>query len=107
MATIFEIPLKPSTPTIMNIVLGANEYNLRFTYNKARDGAWILDIADASFNLLLAGLPLVSGDDLFAPYRYLGFSGSMIVTTDRGTGEVPGFDDFGATAHLFFVPDAA
>jgi hypothetical protein len=105
MRTIYEIPLKPSNPTIFAIDLDGTTYNFRFTYSDARDGAWILDVADASLNLILAGIPLVSGVDLLGQYRYLGFSGGLYVTTDRGTGEVPGFGDFGSVAHLFYVSD--
>lgn len=91
----------------MNIILGGTTYNLRFTYNDAQDGSWALDVADANSNLILAGVSLVSGDDLFAQYAYLGFGGALVVTTDRGAGEVPGFDDFGAVAHLFYISDDA
>lgn len=101
----YEIPLKPSNPTIFEIDLDGVAYAMRMTYNEAQEGCWILDVADADRNLILAGVPMVSGVDLLAPYRYLGFTGSLLVTTDRGAGEVPKFDDFGAVAHLFYVSD--
>ena len=106
MKTAYEIPLQPSNPTFFAIALDEIGYNFRMTYCTQSE-CWILDIADSAFTLILAGVPLVSGDDLLAQYRYLGFPGGLIVTTDRGSGEVPGFDDFGSVAHLFYVSDNA
>lgn len=104
----YEIPLQPSNPTVFSITLGGLLYKMRMTYDTAQgDGVWILDIAGADSNGLVYGIALVSGDDLLAQYRHLGFTGSLVVTTDRGAGEVPGFADFGAVAHMFYVPDAA
>lgn len=105
MGTKYEIPLQPSNPTIFSIDLDDVTYSFRMTYNEAQEGSWILDIADANLNLILSGVPMVSGVDLLAQYRHLGFTGGLYVTTDRGAGEVPGFADFGAVAHLFYVSD--
>ena len=99
-----EIPLTPQ-PQRFSTVLGGIGYNLRFTYDIAQSRCWIVDIADADGALLVAGIPLVSGVDLLAKYRYLVFTGSLVVTTDRGAGEVPTFDGLGVTSHLVFVPD--
>ena len=85
--------------------LAGTSYNFRLTYNTEADGAWILDIGDSNQVPLVAGIPLVSGADLLGQYRHLGFTGSLVVTTDRGAGEVPTFDGLGVTSHVFFVPD--
>lgn len=106
MTGIVEIPLAPSKPVDLHTTLDGVAYNLRLTFNIAQGGCWILDIGDAVGNMIVVGIPLVSGSDLLAQYRHLGFTGSLVVTTDRGAGEVPGFADLGRTAHLFYIPDA-
>lgn len=106
MAIAYEIPLDPASPSIFSIILGETTYGFRLTFDAAGNGAWILDVADANGNLILAGVPLVSGVDLLGQYRHLGFEGGLYVTTDRGAGEVPGYEDLGAVARLFFVPDS-
>lgn len=103
MSTITEIPLTPSQACRFTVTLAGALYYLRLTYDIAQAGCWILDIGDADQTPLVAGIPLVSGVDLLAQYNYLGFGGALIVTTDRGAGEVPTFDSLGVTAHLYFV----
>lgn len=103
MTTAVEIPLKPSQAQQFAITLSGALYNMRFTYNTAQDACWVLDIGDASGALLVAGIPLVSGTDLLSQYRYLGIPGALLVTTDRGAGEVPTFDGLGTTSHLYYV----
>ncbi len=100
-----ELPVVPSQAQRFRQDLSGTTYNFRLTYDTAQDGCWILDIGDENSVVMVAGIPLVSGVDLLAQYRHLGFPGSLIVTTDRGAGEVPTFDGLGVTSHLFFVPD--
>lgn len=103
MATVSEIPLTPSRATIFTVTLSGAAYGMRLTYDDAQDGCWILDIADEGNALLVAGIPLVTGVDLLAQYTYLGIPGALLVTTDRGAGEVPTFDGLGVTSHLYYV----
>ena len=105
MPTIVEILAQPSQAQRFSVTLAGTAYNMRLTYDIAQDGCWILDIGDANGALLVAGIPLVTGVDLLAQYAYLGFGGALIVTTDRGAGEVPTFDGLGATSHLYFIAD--
>jgi hypothetical protein len=51
----------------------------------------------------VSGIPLVTGVDLLSQYSYLGIPGALLVTTDRGAGEVPTFDGLGVTSHLYYV----
>jgi hypothetical protein len=106
MTTAVEIPVVPSQAQRFAVTLGGVSYNIRLTFNAAQGACWILDIGDADGNLLVAGIPLVSGVDLLAQYRYLGIAGALLVTTDRGAGEVPAFDGLGVTSHLFYLSDA-
>lgn len=103
MTTYTEIPLIPSQPQRFTITLGGVSYNMRLTYDTAQAGCWMLDIGDADSNLLVAGIPLVTGVDLVAQYAYLSFGGALVCTTDRGAGEVPNFDGLGVTSHLYYV----
>ena len=105
MTALTELPVVPSQHQRFRQILGGTTYNFRLTYDSAQDGCWIMDIGDEESAVLVAGIPLVSGVDLLAQYRHLGFPGGLIVTTDRGAGEVPTFDGLGETSHLFFVPD--
>jgi hypothetical protein len=98
-----EIPVAPSQAQRFTITLLGVSYNMRLTYNLAQDACWILDVGDADGDILVAGIAVVSGVDLLAQYAYLGFGGGLFVTTDRGAGEVPDFDAWGKTAHLYFV----
>jgi hypothetical protein len=100
-----ELPVVPSQSQRFRQDLGGATYNFRLTYNAAQDGCWVMDIGDENSVVLVAGIPLVSGVDLLAQHRHLGFTGSLVVTTDRGAGEVPTFDGLGETSHLFFIPD--
>lgn len=99
---IVEIPFSPQ-PQRFSIALADILYRMRVLYNEADEGGWTLDIGDAEGVLLLAGLPLVTGVDLFAPHRHLGFGGSLVVTTDRDTGETPTREGLGLTSHVYFV----
>lgn len=105
MTRIVELNVIPSRPQSFVQELGGTTYNFRLTYNTERDGSWVLDIGDANQVPIIAGIPLVSGVDLLGQHRHLGFKGSLIVTTDRGAGEVPTFDGLGVTSHIFFIPD--
>jgi len=96
------IPLLPRGQRL-TIALADVTYNLRVTWNDAEEGGYTLDIGDASGNVLLAGAPLVTGSDLLAQHRHLGIGGSLFVTTDRDTGDVPTFDGLGLTSQLYFV----
>lgn len=103
--TVVQIPLAPA-PARMSVDLAGVTYRLRFTYNDAQDGCWVLDIGDAEGALLVAGIPLVTGIDLLAQHAHLDFGGGLYLVTDRGAGEVPGYADLGVTARLFFAEAA-
>lgn len=103
MATIQEIPLTPAQACVFTVTLNDVLYNMRLTYNTAQEGCWILDIGDENQVMLVAGIPLVSNIDLLAQYTYLGFGGSLVLTTDRNAAEVPRFEDLGVIAHLYFI----
>ena len=100
-----EIPLTPQAQRF-SISFGGTVYRMRLLWNDADEGGWTLDIGDEDGTLLVAGIPLVTGVDLLAQHRHLGFAGGLYVTTDRGAGEVPTYLGLGQTAHLFYVTTA-
>lgn len=100
--SVFEVPLSGNSQSF-NIVLANVTYRLTLTWRNAAGCGWILDIADSSGNPIVQGIPLVTGADLLAQYRYLGFVGSLVVKTDANPDAIPTYDNLGTTSHLYFV----
>lgn len=99
--TPFEIPLSPK-PQSFFIQLGEPTYSLTVKWNDVAS-CWVLDIADADQVPVLAGIPLVTGVDLLAQHRHLGFSGSLVVQTDNDADAVPTLGNLGLTGRVYFV----
>ena len=99
---VVEIPLTPEAQSF-SITLGGVSYRMRLLFNDVEEGGWTLDIGDQGGVILLAGVPLIPGVDLLAQYAHMDWPGSLVVTTDRDTGEIPTFDGLGITSHLYFV----
>ncbi len=101
----YEIPLS-SQPQTMTIALGGITYSLRFGFADTNDdgGGWFMDIADAAGVMLVAGIALVTGANLLAPYDYLGIPGRLWVVADDDPATVPTFLGLGTTSHLLFEP---
>ena len=98
--TVYEIPLSP-TPQTSQISLAGTVYTLTLYW--ADPFGWFLNIADASGNSILNGVPLVTGADLLAQYAYLGFGGQLIVQGDSDLTAVPTFDSLATVGRLYFV----
>lgn len=125
MSTVFQIPLVAS-PQTFTITLAGVTYTMTLMYHSAYgavsgapvgvdqdvptstidtndlDG-WATDIADASNNPILCGIPLIPGIDLLYQYAYLGFGGSLVVSVDGNPDAVPDFVGLGTTGKLYFV----
>ena len=104
MPNFFEIPLSPD-PQRFTITLGGVDYRLTVQYRKAGGAGWVLDIADASNQPLVRGLPLVTGVDLLGQYRHLEFGGRLWVQGSANPDDVPTFEDLGIGSHVFWVTD--
>lgn len=103
--TVFEIPLA-SVPQKVQVELVGISYLLTVTWCDPIQ-CWTMDIALASSGaFLVRGVPLVTGADLLAQFRYLGIPGQLIVQSDTDTLAQPTFNNLGITAHLYFVPFA-
>ena len=99
--TIYEIPLTSQPQTFSVTFPNGAAYQMRLIYQFNDDDCWILDIADATGNLLVCGIPLVTGADLLAQYAYLGLGVKMFVTTDADISEPPHWWNLGVSSHLY------
>ncbi|KAA6459622.1 hypothetical protein DYQ86_16010 [Acidobacteria bacterium AB60] len=99
--TAYKIPLQ-ATNQRFQISLAGVQYQMTVRWN-AMNETWVLDLADQSGNPILSGIPLVTGEDLLAPFGYLDLGGQLIVQTSNNTDAVPTFTNLGTLSNLFFV----
>jgi len=101
MTTYYEIPLSPE-PQTFTIPIGGVTYGFNVQWN-VNNASWIIDIADASGNPIVSGIPVVTGVDLLGQFGYLGFGFQLVAQTDNSPDTVPTFDNLGTTAHLYAI----
>lgn len=99
-ATVFEVPLN-GQPQRIQITLANVVYQLTVQWRNS--AGWVLDIAKQSGAPVIQGIPLVTGTDLLAQYRYLNIGGSLVVSTDADPDAVPTYSNLGTASHLYFV----
>ena len=97
----YEIPTS-NIPQTFTIQLAGVSYNLTLFWND-QNASWVLNIADADNNMLVGGIPVITGADLLAQYEYLGFGGQLRVQTDIDVDAVPTKDNLGTQGHIYFV----
>lgn len=102
MPSIFQIPLQ-QTPQTLRINLGGVDYVLTLKFRNVDTGGWTVDIADSLGNPILQGIPLVTGANLLAQYKYLQFGGSLWVQTTSNPDAVPTFENLGSDGQLYWV----
>lgn len=102
MATAQEIPLIPQNQSF-TITLGGIEYTMSVSWRDApnSNGGWVLDLSDGVN--AIQGIPLVTGADLMAQYKYINFPGQLWVQSDFDTQAPPTFDNLGSSSHLYFI----
>lgn len=101
MATsVFEVPLN-GQPQRLQITLANVVYQLTVQWRNS--AGWVLDIAKLSGEPIILGIPLVTGTDLLAQFRYLGIAGSLVVSTDADPDATPTYANLGTASHLYFV----
>jgi hypothetical protein len=100
----YEIPLSPQ-PQTFSISLAGVAYNITLLWRESPvGGGWFIDLADASGNAILAGIPLVTGVDLLAQHKHLGIKAQLWVATDGvNYFDTPTFQNIGVSSHLYFV----
>ncbi|MFM0044128.1 phage baseplate plug family protein [Paraburkholderia sediminicola] len=101
MTTHYEIPLSPE-PQTFTIALAGTTYGFTVGWN-APNASWMIDIADASGNPILSGIPMVTGADLLEQYGYLSFGFALVAQTDNAPDVVPTFATLGQTSHLYAI----
>ncbi len=97
---IFLVPLN-GIPQNFSINLAGTSYTLTVKYNAIIE-TWIMDIADANQNVLVAGLPFVTGTTLLNGLEYLGIDGDFVVYTDGNPTAIPTLDNLGVKSNLYF-----
>jgi hypothetical protein len=101
--TAFAFPFVPSQQQ-MQLTIGNVLYSLNVYFDAHPfTNAWVLDISDSAGDLIIGGIPLVTGTDLLAQYGYLNFGGQLIAQTSSDTDAVPTFVNLGSDGNLFFV----
>lgn len=103
MTTAYQIPLQTGVPQKFSAALGGVTYQLTFQYRNDPSGGWCLDIDDASNNPIVHGIPLVTGADLLAQYKHLGFTGKLVVQTTSNPDAVPTFANLGSDGQIYWV----
>ncbi|EOE6687928.1 hypothetical protein ACKR4U_005494, partial [Klebsiella pneumoniae] len=78
-----EIPLSPNSQSF-NITLAGVDYQMRVVW---RGVCWFLDLMDSAGNLIIGGIPLITGADLLEQYAYLNFGFSLYVLCDDPASE--------------------
>lgn len=106
MSTPYLIPTVPQAQQLQ-ITLGAVAYNLTFRWN-VPNLSWMMDIADQDNNLILSGIPLVTGADLLSPFEYLEIGGSfdagqLRAQTSSNTFVPPTFVNLGTDGNLYWI----
>lgn len=101
MASTFEIPLTPA-PQTFNVSLVGKQYQFTLQWRDTTNGGWVLDIADSSSNPIVSGIPLVTGVDLLAQFKYLSFGFELWVQTDAADAP-PTYANLGLQSHLYAI----
>jgi hypothetical protein len=104
MSQTYEIPLTPQAQTFSVTLAGAT-YDMTLTWRDAPalGGGWMLDLADASGNPLIQGIPLVTGADLLAQHAHLGLGFQLYIQSDGDPAAAPTYTSLGVTSHLYAV----
>src|SRR6266436_2161193 len=90
MSTANEIPLIPAAQTLQ-ITLSGVKYTLNVYWNTFSN-AWNVDIIGSDgVTPIITSIPLVTGTDLLAQYKYLNFGGQLIAQTDFTVSTPPTF----------------
>lgn len=93
---IYEIPLNYGNQKF-NIKLGTAQYKLQLIY---RAEQWYLDIFDTAENPLIAGLPMLVGDNLLAQHQHIIKGALYVLNTNED--ESQAFSDLNTRIKLFW-----
>lgn len=96
-----EIPLSPDNQQFA-VALAGQSFQMAVTW---RAMFWCLDIMDSAGADLIKGMPLITGADLLAQYRFLGLGFSLYVVCDDPANGNPTETDLGIKSHLYVVTE--
>lgn len=98
----FIIPFS-NVPQDFTIILANRELRLVTKWNASEEGGWLLDIFDGiTDESIIAGIPLVTGADLFGQYEYLNLGGRLVVYTDGDELATPTLENLGVESNVYF-----
>lgn len=97
-----EIPLTPDNQQF-DITLNNTRYKMRLLWRADR---WFLDLMDENGGEIISGIPLVTGANLLAQYRWLTPGFGLVVIADGESNAPPGKDDLGYSSHLCVITEA-
>jgi hypothetical protein len=97
----YEIPTQP-TAQFFSISLNGTTYYVKLQWC-APAQCWIMELSDSNQDLIVGGIPLITGADLLEQLSYLEVGGSMFVQSDFDPSEVPDYASLGSTGHLYFA----
>ncbi|WP_291348077.1 MULTISPECIES: phage baseplate plug protein [unclassified Acinetobacter] len=92
----YEIPLNYGNHKF-NIRLGSAQYKLQLIY---RVDHWYLDIFDTAENPLIAGLPMLVGDNLLVQHQHIIKGALYVLNTNED--ESQAFSDLGINIKLYW-----
>lgn len=101
----FEIPTTSESQR-MSIQLGDRVYSIMLWWNEF-SACWVIDISDVDQNLIVSGIPLVTGTDLLGQFKHLDIPGGLLVQSDNDAFQVPDKVSLGVTGRLYFVTETA
>jgi len=96
---VYKIPLL-NTNQKFNIKLNGTTCKLQIIY---RGSKWVLDFMDTAENYLIAGIPVVMGDNLLAQHQHI-MKGSLYVLNNNED-EAQSFTDLGRNINLYWSDD--
>jgi len=102
MANYYNIPLIQG-PQSFTVRLGSVTYAMQINYRNSPEGGYTLDISDTNGNPIVQGIPLVTGCDLLAQYKHLGFAGRLWVQTASSPDAAPSFAGLGTDSTILWV----
>jgi len=103
--TTFIIPCS-NIPQSFAIDLAGKSYNFTVYWNDADEAGWIVDIADANTgDVIVAGVPFITGANMLDGLDYLGINGVLFCTTDGDQFAPPTLDNLGSNGNLYFSTD--
>lgn len=96
-----EIPLTPDNQQF-NMVINNAAFRLKILW---RERYWVMDMLDGEDNVIISGIPLITGVNLLAQYPALKFGFALVVICDDPAQALPTKTDLGVASHLYIISE--